>query len=165
MADLVCEQCGKGPFADARALGGHRVVHQVVTCEVCEREVNRKGIGPHRKACRAAYAAIEAAELEAEADGLAELERARRRSGLRDLTPPRIGVDALERAAVLVDAHPGCHGFVVCGSTYGPHLTSRQNVGGLVAAAGEPCLVIDLALLPAVDARESRPSWPHARSR
>jgi hypothetical protein len=135
--DLFCH-CGKGPFLNAQRLGAHRTCHETVVCETCGQKVGRQGIGVHRKMHRLAGE---------EQVAVVRVERIIRT--LRDLTPPQMAPGALERAAQLLDQHPEHRGlFIVAGATYGPHLTSRQNVGGLVAKAQEPCVVVDLDLLP-----------------
>lgn len=47
----TCSTCGKDDFVTERGFKGHLRGHEFVTCEKCNREVSRLGLGPHRKFC------------------------------------------------------------------------------------------------------------------
>lgn len=135
MSDLTCPTCGGGPFQDRRGLGAHRVSHETATCDKCHQEVNRRGLGTHRKYCGLTTeqrAALAGPDTDAE-------------TTLEQFLATGIGTDAIRRChATLHGAAIPDNGYLVIGATWGPHITSRAMVGHVVSNAYEPCVVIDL---------------------
>jgi hypothetical protein len=131
---LSCPTCGKSGFSTNQKLASHQIAHQKVKCEVCGRTLNRAGLGPHLAAHRRQAESPEGRHLAALA-ALTEMLGAYAADGI-----PRIR-DLVQQ----LDEFPA-GAFVVLGAAWGPHLTSRPNVGQVVAAGREACVVVPLQL-------------------
>lgn len=152
-ADLVCPECGKGPFGDIRALGGHRVIHRRAVCDMCREEFSVKGLGSHRKHCGRDRSADASAEIwpagllgpvAGEVDWTMRL--------LAKLNRPTVVADVGRFLAGL--ATFPADGYVIIGDTDGPWLCREANVGRLVGGSRAACVVLPLKVAADAAARE-----------
>lgn len=152
--DLCCPTCGKGPFQDRRALGGHKVAHETAECRLCGKTVNRRGLGPHQAACGRP-------RQHAPTGGGCREELKHVKRLLGRLTPP----DALARVRRLLEQAETFprDGYVVVGDDWGPFLTRGYQLGEVVAAAEQPVVVLHLER--AARALEIERAQADARSR
>lgn len=139
---LVCPTCARADFADLRALKSHEATHRLVPCPRCGAEMAPQGLGPHKRHCGATDLAARRME--------------RIIDQLEGMLEAGLGPDAIDRCSrflrSVTEPAPSAR-LVVIGPTFGPHLTTLANAGGVIMSAKEPVIVVDLALVvePAVE--------------
>lgn len=128
---LVCGQCGAGPYASRKSLGVHQRTHRRVTCPDCGRVVSEPGLGNHRRSHRRTQA--RAAE-DARRSGLV--------SALEAMLPGAAD-ELVDRLAAFVARHePVAHIWTVITAEDGPWLCHRAEVGRVAARAHVPVVAV-----------------------
>lgn len=155
----VCDEAGcRKRFESLQQLRSHETSHLKGVCPTCGDSFKLTGLGPHKTNCAKRAAKAEAASL-------AEKRVDRAIDRLAVMLTAGLGPDAVARVDEflrrIVEPAPDAR-MVVVGPTFGPHLSNRANVGGLVLAAKEPCLIVDLALVvdPPADRAGTRGGGP-----
>lgn len=138
LEELVCPTCQAGPFKDRRGLAAHAGNHIEAECEICGRRTTEHGLRRHR----ASHTAEPKPPKPGKPEPPPEVQMALRLVGrlATDGGRERI-LELLERTQHFPDG-----GFLVIGDDWGPHITSRLNVGQVVASGRQACVVLPLGL-------------------
>jgi len=179
--ELVCPECGAGPFADRRGIGVHRVSHREVTCDECGKTVKATGLGAHKRSHRPGpkAAAPPAPRGDPNHASMADGLERRLARGLADVVAellPGAAPDLLDRLASFVAKHqpdPGHARWVAATLTAGPWLCRSAGIGMIVAREHVPVIVVSLDDVYAhlgrqhpdtASAFHAGQSWPHPRA-